>query len=195
MEAIRKAFRPTTKTLVRAFLGLADYYRCFIPNFSSIASPLTDQEEAARDTDLHAGSGDCFQIPETSINVVTDFTCTRFRLSLHTPDRCFRHRVRGSLVPGTPCDLHQPAESKYAAVEKEARAIKWAVLELRYYFLGHSFTLITDHAPLQWMARAKDTNMRVTRWFLALQDFHFKVQHRAEASNVNADGLSRLRSG
>ncbi len=50
----------------------------------------------------------------------------------------------------------------------------------------------TDHTPLQWMARAKDTNARVTRWFLALQDFHFEVQHRAGAANSNADGLSRI---
>ncbi|KAI2659392.1 Retrovirus-related Pol polyprotein from transposon 17.6 [Labeo rohita] len=84
------------------------------------------------------------------------------------------------------------AERKYAAVEKEALAIKWAVLELRYYLLGRKFTLVTDHAPLQWMARAKDTNARVTRWFLALQDFHFEVRHRAGAANANADGLSRL---
>ncbi len=41
------------------------------------------------------------------------------------------------------------------------------------------------------MARAKDTNARVTRWFLALQDFHFVVRHRAGAANANADGLSR----
>ncbi len=41
------------------------------------------------------------------------------------------------------------------------------------------------------MARAKDTSARVTRWFLVLQDF----QHRAGASNGNADGLSRLWSG
>ncbi|KAI2646137.1 Retrovirus-related Pol polyprotein from transposon 17.6 [Labeo rohita] len=84
------------------------------------------------------------------------------------------------------------AERKYAAVEKEALAIKWAVLELRYYLLGRKFTLVTDHAPLQWMARAKDTNARVTRWFLALQDFHFEARHRAGAANANADGLSRL---
>ncbi len=77
-----------------------------------------------------------------------------------------------------------------AAVEKEALAVKWAVLELRYYLLGRKFTLITDHAPLQWMARAKDTNARVTRWFLALQDFHFVVRHRAGTANANADGLS-----
>ena len=84
------------------------------------------------------------------------------------------------------------AERRYAAVEKEALAVKWAVLELRYYLLGRQFTLITDHAPLQWMARAKDTNARVTRWFLALQDFHFTVQHRAGTANANADGLSRI---
>ncbi len=77
-------------------------------------------------------------------------------------------------------------------MEKEALAVKWAVLELRYYLLGRKFTLVTDHAPLQWMARAKDTNARVTRWFLALQDFHFVVRYRAGATNANADGLSRI---
>lgn len=40
--AIRKAVRPATKTQVRAFLGPVGYYLCVIPNFSSIASPLTD---------------------------------------------------------------------------------------------------------------------------------------------------------
>ncbi len=49
MEAVRSAPRPTTKTQVRAFLGLAGYYRCFIPDFSSLAAPpdRSDQEGAA----------------------------------------------------------------------------------------------------------------------------------------------------
>ena len=37
----------------------------------------------------------------------------------------------------------------------------------------------------------KDTNARVTRWFLALQDFHYKVDHRPGRENTNADALSR----
>ncbi len=32
---------PSTKTQVQTFLGLAGYYRCFIPNFS-LAAPLTN---------------------------------------------------------------------------------------------------------------------------------------------------------
>ncbi len=42
VEAVRTTPRPETKTQVRAFLGLAGYYRCFIPNFSSLVASLTD---------------------------------------------------------------------------------------------------------------------------------------------------------
>ncbi|EMP42589.1 Retrovirus-related Pol polyprotein from transposon 17.6 [Chelonia mydas] len=64
---------------------------------------------------------------------------------------------------------------KYAVVEKECLAVKWAMETLHYYLLGWRFTLVTDHAPLQWMHRNKEKNARVTRWFLSLQPFHFQV--------------------
>jgi hypothetical protein len=32
---------PKSVTQIRSFLGLAGYYRCFIPNFSKIAKPMT----------------------------------------------------------------------------------------------------------------------------------------------------------
>ena len=62
-------------------------------------------------------------------------------------------------------------ERAYSTVEKEELALKWALEKLCYYLLGHHFTLITDQAPPKWMATAKDTNARVTRWILALQDY------------------------
>ena len=42
VQAVRDAPRPTTKRQMKSFLGLAGFYRCFIPNFSSIVPPLLD---------------------------------------------------------------------------------------------------------------------------------------------------------
>lgn len=85
-------------------------------------------------------------------------------------------------------------EQRYAVIEKECLAIKWAVDALRYYLLGRQFELITDHAPLKWMAQKKETNRRVNRWFLALQDYSFTVKHRPGVEMGNVDALSRVHS-
>ena len=42
LEAIVRAPPPETKRQVRSFLGLIGFYRKFVPNFSAIASPLSD---------------------------------------------------------------------------------------------------------------------------------------------------------
>ncbi|KAM9360126.1 uncharacterized protein ABDE67_000748 [Symphorus nematophorus] len=86
-------------------------------------------------------------------------------------------------------------ESRYSTVEKECLAIRWAVDALRYYLLGRPFTLCSDHAPLQWLHRMKDTNARITRWYLALQPFKFTVVHRPGAQMAVADFLSRSHEG
>ncbi len=86
-------------------------------------------------------------------------------------------------------------ETRYSTVERECLAIWWAVLTLRYYLLGREFTLCSDHAPLQWLHRMKDTNARITRWYLALQPFKFKVVHRPGVQMAVADFLSRNGGG
>ncbi len=203
VTAILSAPRPSTKTQVRAFLGLAGYYRCFIPNFSSLASPLTDLTRKGQPEKVPWGpeEEEAFQRVKTALTSepilrAPDFSCP-FLVQTDASNTglgAVLSQVQyGEEHPVVYISRKlSPAEQRYAVVEKEALAVKWAVLELRYYLLGRKFTLITDHAPLQWMARAKDTNARVTRWFLALQDFHFVVRHRAGTANANADGLSRI---
>ena len=82
-------------------------------------------------------------------------------------------------------------EQRYAPVEKEVLAIKWALDYLRYYLLGRRFSLVTDHASLTWMGGKSNNNNRIDRLFLALQPFSFHVIHRAETKNGNADALSQ----
>ena len=45
VEAIKNWEAPTKVPELRSFLGLANYYRCFICSYSAIAAPLTDFAE------------------------------------------------------------------------------------------------------------------------------------------------------
>lgn len=68
----------------------------------------------------------------------------------------------------------QPAEQKYFTIEREMLAIKWALEALQFYLINNPFTLLMDHAPLQWLHRVKDSNPRVPHWYLSLLPFLFQ---------------------
>lgn len=85
-----------------------------------------------------------------------------------------------------------PRESRYSTIEKECLAIGRKLESLRYYLLGWEFDLKTDHRALTWINSMKDTNARVTRWYLTLQPFQFKISHCPGRKNLVADFLSRF---
>ncbi|KAF7641904.1 hypothetical protein LDENG_00268690, partial [Lucifuga dentata] len=78
---------------------------------------------------------------------------------------------------------------KYSTVEKEALAVKWALDTLKYYLIGKRFLLETDHRALQWIHNMKDTNARITRWYLSLQPVCFQVRYKPGHKNLIADFL------
>ena len=189
VAAIRDWPQPLTKKQVKSFLGLVGYYQRFIPGFVTLASPLNDLTRKAL-PDRIAWSEAADQAFVTLrealfselVLITPDFASP---LIVHTD--ASEVGLGGVLSQVRAEDEHPityvsrkllPNERNYSTVEKEALAIKWTLDKLRYYLLGREFTLVTDHAPLTWMAGAKDTNARVTRWFLALQDFRFRVDHR-----------------
>ena len=56
---------------------------------------------------------------------------------------------------------------------------------------GGPFTLVTDHTPLQWLVQMKDTNPRLSCWYLTLQNFAFIVQYIEENEHTNVDYFSQ----
>ncbi|KYO43193.1 hypothetical protein Y1Q_0017518 [Alligator mississippiensis] len=86
------------------------------------------------------------------------------------------------------------AERRYATIERECLAIRWAVDHFRYYLMGREFKLVTDHAPLRWLSTARTDNAQITRWALALQPYKFQIMFRPGKSDTVADFLSRCDS-
>ena len=202
VQTIRTWPRPQTKKQVKSFLGLVGYYQRFIPQFATLASPL---HELTRRT--LPDRVEWTEEAEKAFSRLRQALCTEPLLI--TPDFDLPFVVHtdasevglGAVLSQVRSGEEHPvtflsrkllaSERAYSTVEKEALAIKWSLEKLRYYLIGRNFTLVTDHAPLKWMATAKDTNARVTRWFLALQDYRFQVVHRPGRAHANADALSR----
>ena len=72
-------------------------------------------------------------------------------------------------------------------------AIIFAIQKLRYYLdNGKPFTIQTDHNPLTWLKVTASNNARLHRWSLLLQEYDFRIEHRAGNKRTNADFLSRI---
>ncbi|XP_078515987.1 uncharacterized protein LOC144781172 [Lissotriton helveticus] len=205
-EAIQSLPFPQTKRDLRAFLGFLGYYRRFVPNFSQRAAPLTDLLKKTAKTESvlrtpspslwHAFNDLKSALTSSPVLVSPDYS-QRFLLQTDASEQGLGAVLSqtdpfGNERPILYLSRKQfPREKNYAVVEKEALAIKWAVESLRYYLEGREFTIYTDHAPLEWMARNKGHNDRVLRWFLSLQPYRFTTVHRKGVDQGNADYLSR----
>jgi len=84
------------------------------------------------------------------------------------------------------------AERNYPVFELEALGVVWAAKHFRSYLYQTEFTVVTDHAALQFILKKPNPSPRICRWALALQEFTFDVKHRPGSKHRNADALSRL---
>ena len=201
LEAVLTWPVPTTKRAVRSFFGLCCYYRRFIPNLATLATLLTNATAKAAPNQVD-WSEDCEEAFCVLKQVLTspplvfspDFT-RRFVVHADASDVGI-----GAVLAQTVDDQEHPVayasrkllprERRYATVEKEGLAVKWAILNFAPYLLGRTFTLVTDHRPLSWIAHHSSANARVARWAIALQPFSFAFKYQPGAENGNADGLS-----
>lgn len=208
VTAIRALPFPRSRKDLRAFLGLLGYYRRFIPSFSQKAAPLTDLRKGVKTDDLLKTPSPQLQqafealkhsLTSHPVLVSPDYS-QPFILQTDASDQGLEAVLSQRDTQGDEKPILYlsrklfPREKNYSVIEKEALAIKWAIDSLRYYLEGREFTLFTDHAPLEWMARNKGHNERVLRWFLSLQPYRFRTVHRKGTEQGNVDFLSRYPS-
>ena len=204
MEAVSAMGVPKTKKQVRTFLGLTGYYRRFIPNYSSIAAPLTDLTRKSAPNQV-TWKEECDKAFHSLKKVLcsSPILCSPDFIKPFFLQTDASERGVGAVLSQRDDDGYDhpisyfsrkllPREQRYSTVEKECLAIKLGVQAFKVYLLGRKFTIQTDHRSLVWLDRLKEGNSRLTRWSLALQPYDFEVTHRAGNTNQNADALSRI---
>ena len=82
-------------------------------------------------------------------------------------------------------------ELHYATIEKEALALVTAVRAFSVYFGSSPVVVYTDHSPLQFINTMANSNQKLLRWRLELQQFALEIRHRPGKLNLLPDLLSR----
>ncbi|GBG69928.1 hypothetical protein CBR_g4754 [Chara braunii] len=202
VAAVRDAPVPTTITQVRAFLGLASYYRRFIKSFAVIAGPLTNL--LRKDQPL-IWTSECDQAfstlkaalisppvlirpdPEKPFVLITDWQPEAISAILAQVGPSGLESVVEYASKSVPA-----CKRNYAAQTSECYAALWGISHFRAYLYGRRFTMVTDHEPLLALKKWKDYSGMIGRWATVLQSMDFDIRHRKHERHGNADGLTRL---
>lgn len=193
---------PNPKTIkqLRRLIGMASWYRRFIPNFAHITEPLTrllkkdqkwhwgEEQENAMNTIKHALTS-----PPTL--ACPDYTQT-FTLQTDASGTGIGAVLTQSLddeehVVAYASRALSEAERKYSTTERECLAVLWSIKKFRPYVEGYHFKVITDHHALKWLRELKNPTGRLARWALELLEYDFDITHRKGTMHDVPDALSR----
>ena len=83
-------------------------------------------------------------------------------------------------------------ERNYSPTEGEALAIIFALKRFAHVLYGSRVVIRTDHKPLQFIKGGIEHNRKLSRWWMLLQDFDYRLDYLEGKANVVADCLSRM---
>lgn len=200
VEKVKNWPIPRSLKQVRAFLGLAGYYRKFIRNFSVIASPLhklTQKDVRFKWTEPCNAAFQSLKDALVSAPVLgyPDFS-QDFILDT---DACLdgSGAVLSQVLDGQERVIayaskkFSKAERRYSVTRQELLAVVIAVKHFRHYLYGRKFVVRTDHGSLRWLMNFKEVEGQMARWIETLSMFQYTIEHRPGTRHGNADALSR----
>ena len=195
--------KPTVNTQLRSFLGLANYFKDFVPNHSNVVSPLFKMidHSATKQTSLKwTKEGDAafktiqqliadsptlhFIHPTAPIVLMTDASDYGIGGYLYQVVDNIKQLVALVSKALTSTQL------AWSVIQKEAYAIFFCCTHLDAMLRDRKFTILTDHKNLTFIKQA--SNPMIVRWHLALQELDFDIQFVAGVDNEIADAMSRL---
>jgi len=191
---------PTSGKMVRSLLGMTNFVRDFIPNYSSIAAPLEEKRNART-----------FEPTEEirkSVEMFKDALCNAPMLYSPKQELPFTLLTDGS-GEGLGAVLTQEWDKavryirfaatsltsyqrNYNVTARELLALVFGLKAFEELITGRDLTCVTDHAALSFLFTHCRQSAVLSRYAQYLLKFPFKVIHRPGLEMGLPDALSRL---
>jgi transposase InsO family protein len=199
VTAVQEMPYPTDKKSLQRFLGMVTYFGKFIPNLSSITTPL--RELLKKEIEWH-----WTEVHGTAIDTLKTMLTNAPVLAYYDPKKDITVTADASkdgigaaiLQDGHPFAFASRAltqsEKNYAQIEKETLGVTFACKRFhQYLYGGRIFTVQTDHKPLVAIINKPlfKAPPRIQRFLLRLQRYNFNLVHVPGKHLLVADTLSR----
>ena len=203
VQGIREFPQPTTRTQLRRFIGMANFYRRFLPKLSNTLAPLFNVLNSAKKQKLTWTSdaeAAFVKVKEDLASAATlNFPKANTPLSINTD--ASNSAVGGVLQQWYDNAWHplgffsktlDKAQTKYSTFDRELLAIFLTIKHFRHMLEGRDFTIYTDHKPLtSAISSNADRSPRQIRQLDFISQFTTDIRHISGANNTVADTLSR----
>ncbi|KAG7309510.1 hypothetical protein JYU34_005483 [Plutella xylostella] len=192
--------RPQNADETKRFVAFTNYYRKFIPQFASIASPLN--KLCCKNTPF-IWSDECEKSFLKLKNALTSYPVLQYPNLSKSNEFILQTDASGKAIGSVLCNHNgkpvayasrslNKAELNYPTIEKELLAIVWSVKHFRPYLYGRKFKIQTDHRPLVYLFGMRDPSSRLLKFRLQLEEYDFVIEYVKGKDNTVADALSRI---
>ena len=211
---------PKTPKEVHSFVGLASYYRRFIPNFAKWAGPLhalivpASFKQKIRRGEMKKSDLPEFQwtpacqegfdqlkkalteapvlaYPDYSKPFILETDASLKGLGAVLSQKGDDNEIRVIAYASRSLRPSEKSMRDYSSAKIELMALKWSVCDkFKDYLLGSKFTVFTDNNPLCYIKSSKLGAAQI-RWLSELALYDFDIVYRTGKSNLVADALSR----
>lgn len=200
IEKVTKWEPPCNQKETRAFLGLAGYYRSYVPDYGDVAEPLvrlTDAkaefkwtpscQQAFEELKRRLTSAPLLAYPNREGQFILDTDASDVAIgAVLSQSQGEEEKV---IAYGSKALSRE--ERNYCVTRRELLAVVHFIEAYRYYLYGKEFVVRTDHSSLRWMLQQREPRDQLARWIQRLSPFRFVIQHRPGKKHGNADAMSR----
>ncbi|KAL1270904.1 hypothetical protein QQF64_029920 [Cirrhinus molitorella] len=208
IQAIQNIKPPATVSELRSFLGVCNYSRQFIENYSDIARPLTallkkdcpfiwtdTQQNAMNELKRHLCTAPCLAHPDPQKEFYLDAGFSNHCLSAGL----FQRHDQDRRVVAYASKTLLPPECKYSDCEKALLCTIWAIQRFSNYIGAQKVIIETCHQPVTFLnsQRIRDgvvTNARIATWLMTLQGRNVEARYAQNHKSALGNGLAACQS-